>query len=238
MKKTLLLLMLAFLSVSVSVYAGTLEAGKYYTWSIPEPNIPVGAIIVDVEVTLHNLTTADTESGLGQVRVYLVDAPPTGWIDNIGTMEIGSFLGALSASGVDQTINLKNVVLLDSWTHRVFKQPFDFACTPETGTEPDIFRMNAAILEYIDYAGNSTTSGLLLRAVGGKAVLSGITVKMLIRGYNGSYYRDEQTFNVEVPLDTTYIEKWAEQERLKLMQQHYQDIQNLEARIEDKMING
>lgn len=215
------------------IYAGTLEDGRYYTWQIPEPNVPGGSTIASVVVTLHGLTTAVQVEGPGLVQVRLVNNPPPGWIGNDGRVTAGTLLATVVSDSNDIVIDLAGVELPASWTHRIFKQPFFMSYPLEEGFE--LIRMNAAILEYNDLAGNNTPSGLLLRAVGGKASVSRISVKLTIGAYTGAYSSRTEMYSVDVPVDTAGIEVWAAHERAKLMASFLAQLKELEERIADAM---
>ncbi len=214
-------------------HAGTLESNRYYTWRIPEPNVPVGSVIVGVQITLHNLKTANNIEGPGIVQVRLVDNPPPGWVGNSGNVVVGSLLASLTANDANSIIDLSDVMLPDSWANNIFAAPFDIAC-PGTN-EPDLITMNAALLEYNDYAGNSTPSGLLLRSIGGKAILSRITIQLIVRAYTGAYSKRMVAVGVDVPKDLVVINAWAVKERLKLMAEFVEQFKALEARIAEAM---
>ena len=211
------------------IFAGTLEDGRYYTWQLPEPNVPGGSTIASIKITLHELTTAVQVEGPGLVQVRLVNNPPPGWVGNEGRITTGTLLAAPVSDANDVTIDLAEVELPDSWTHRIFKQPFFMSYPLEDGFE--LIRMNAAILEYNDLTGNNTPAGLLLRAVGGKASLSRISVKITIRAYTGAYRSRVEMYSVDVPVDTTGIEAWAARERAKLMASFLDELKELEGRI-------
>lgn len=239
------------------IYAGSLEDGRYYTWQIPEPNIPIGSVITGVQVTLHDLTTAVQLEGRGQVEVFLADNPPLGWIGNYGdvtkrqppvlhrrrlsdlsieywTEEVWSWqpfslLGRIESNDANFVIDLADVVLADSWTYDIFDWPFQLSVPLEDGFQ--LMTMNAAILEFNDYMGNSTPVGLLLRSVGGRATLSRISVAMTIRAYTGKYSKFISVASVDVPADLVVIEAWAVKERAKLMAKFLKELKELEERI-------
>ena len=229
-KMTTALVLLASCGV---VSAGALEDNRYYTWQIPDPNMPRGSVITSVQITLHDLTTAVEVEGPGLVRVELVDAPPPGWVGSDGRVTVGTLLATPVANDANSVIDLADVVLADSWTHSIFKQPFQISCPQEDGFS--LVTMNAAILEFNDYVGNGTPFGLLLRAVGGRATLSRITVTMTIRAYTGEYNKFVSTATIDVPKDLTVIEAWAATERLKLMADFMKRLATLESRIAEAM---
>ncbi len=216
-----------------TVFGGALEDNRYYTCQIPDPNVPIGSVITDVQITLHDLTTAVELEGPGLVRVELVDDPPPGWVGNDGRITVGTLLATPVANDANSVIDLADVVLAASWTHSIFKQPFQISCPQEDGFS--LVTMNAAILEVNDYVGNGTPFGLLLRSVGGRATLSRITVTMTIRAYTGKYNKFVSTATVDVPKDLTVIEKWAATERLELMADFMERLTALELRITEAM---
>lgn len=231
MSKTFVLGLL--LALQGLIYAGALEDNRYYTWQIPEPNVPIGSVITDVQITLHDLTTAVELDGPGLVRVELVDDPPPGWVGNDGRITVGTLLATPVGNDANSVIDLADVVLADSWTHSIFKQPFQISCPLEDGFQ--LITMNAAILEYNDYVGNGTPFGLLLRSVGGRATLSRITVTMTIRAYTGKYSKFISTVSIDVPKDLAVIETWAAKERLNLMADFMERLAALESRIAEAM---
>ncbi len=222
-----------FLAMCGAVLAGSLESNRYYTWQIPEPNVPAGSIITRVQITLHNLTTANSNEGLGIVKVWLVDDCPPGWIGNSGSVDVGSLLATPTANDANSVIDLADVILADSWTHSIFKQPFQISCPLEDGFQ--LITMNAAILEFNDYMGNGTPAGLLLQTVGGRSTLSWITIQMTIRAYTGDYSESVATVEIDVPRDTVYLDAWADEERLKLMSEFMERLAELESRIAQEL---
>ncbi len=232
MKNRIMMALVLLASCGV-VSAGAMEDNRYYTWQIPEPNIPIGSVITNVQITLHDLTTAVELEGLGLVRVELVDDPPLGWVGNDGRISVGTLLATPADNDANAVIDLADIVLADSWTHSIFKQPFQISCPQEDGFS--LVTMNAAILEYNDYVGNGTPVGLLLRAVGGRATLSRITVTMTIRAYTGEYNKFVSTVTIDVPKDLVVIEAWAAKERLKLMADFMQRVAALESQIAEAM---
>lgn len=231
MNKTFVLGLL--LALQGLIYAGALEDNRYYTWKIPDPNVPIGSVITNVQITLHDLTTAVELEGPGLVRVELVDDPPPGWVGNDGRISVGTLLATPVANDANSVIDLADVVLADSWTHSIFKQPFQISCPLEDGFQ--LVTMNAAILEFNDYVGNGTPAGLLLRSVGGRATLSRITVAMTIRAYTGEYNEFVSTVTIDVPKDLVVLETWAAKERLSLMADFMQRLTALELRITEAM---
>lgn len=210
---------------------GTLESNRYYTWQIAEPNVPIGSIITDVQITLHSLKTPSGQEGPGVVQIWLVDAPPRGWVGNDGSVNVGSLLASLVTNDVNSVTDLADVILADSWTYDIFKQPFEISYPLEDGFEH--ITMNAAILEFNDYMGNGTPAGLLLRSIGGKSIVSRITVKMTIRAYMGSYRETIEVVSINVPKDMVAINAWADKERLDLMADFMERLMELESRIAD-----
>ena len=231
MSKTFVLGLL--LALQGLIYAGTLEDARYYTWQIPEPNVPIGSVITGVQITLHDLTTAVKLEGLGLVRIELVDDPPLGWVGNDGRISVGALLATPESNDANFVIDLTDVVLVDSWIQDIFDQPFELSCPLEDGFQ--LITMTAAILEFNDYVGNGTPFGLLLRAVGGRATLSRITVTMTIRAYTGEYNEFVSTATIDVPKDLVVIEKWAAKERLELMADFMERPATLESRIAEAM---
>ncbi len=222
-------LMLMIIMICGTVVGGVLESGQYYTWQIPEPNVPVGSVITNVQITLHKLITANNSEGLGIVQVRLVDDCPSGWVGNNGSVDVGTLLASPTANDANSIIDLSDVVLVNSWTHAIFKQPFQISCPIIDGFQ--LITMNAALLEYNDYMGNGTPAGLLLRSVGGKATLSQITVKMTVRAYTGEYNESVIVVVIDVPKDLVAINAWAVAERLKLMADFIIQLTELELRI-------
>ena len=212
-----------------TVLGGVLENNRYYTWQIPEPNIPMGSIITGVEITLHNLTTANNDEGLGIVKVRLVDNCPPGWIGNNGSIDTGSLLATPTANDANSVIDLADVILADSWTHAIFKQPFQISCPLEDGFE--LITMNAAILEFNDYMGNGTPAGLLMYSIGGRSTVSRVSAQMTIRAYTGDYSESTVHVEIDVPVDMTYLDAWADEERRNLMADFIVQWADLEARI-------
>lgn len=210
------------LTLTATLTAGSLAPNHYYTWSIPEPNIPNGSIITSVDITLSELE--------GRVYVWLVDNPPIGWIKNIGTMERDTYIGQ---AVTERTISLSAVILAESWTHKIFPQPFQMSIPAEGGGTEEVL-MNAALLEYIDYTGNGTPSGLLLY---GEAELSSISVAITVRSFVGEYYREVFVYSVPVPVDLAVIEAWADAERVKLMHEYMEKMEELEVRIAERLEN-
>ncbi len=227
MTKTFVLGLL--LALQGFIYAGTLEDGRYYTWHIPEPNVPVGSVITSVEITLEKLSTAVQVEGNGYLHVGLVRDPPCGWVGNDGLLTIGMVLSQAVSDGNDFTINLADVELTETWIDSIFTEPFSIACPAEDGFE--VIRMNQAILLFNHYAGSGESLGLLLRAVGGKASLYRISVKVIMRAYTGAYSSRIEISSVNVPVDTTGIEAWAARERAKLMAGFLEQLKKLEERI-------
>ncbi len=216
-----------------TAFGGTLEDNRYYTWQIPEPNVPIGSVITDVQIRLHNLKTAVQLDGSGLVKIELVDDPPSGWVGNDGRISVGALLATPESNDANFVIDLTDVVLVDSWIQDIFDQPFQISCPLEDGFQ--LITMNAAILEFNDYVGNGTPFGLLLRAVGGRATLSRITVRMTIRAYTGKYNELVSTASIDVPKDLVVIEKWAAKERLNLMADFMERLAVLESQIAEAM---
>lgn len=229
MKNYVIGMVLVLLASCGAVLAGSLESDRYYTWEIPEPNIPESSIITSVRIILHNLITANSNEGLGIVKVRLVDNCPPGWVGNNGSVDIGSLLATPTANDANSVIYLADVILADSWAHSIFKQPFQISCPAEDGFE--LITMNAAILEFNDYVSNGTPAGLMVQSVGGRSTLSRITVQMTIRAYTGDYSESIVAVGVDVPRDTVYLDAWAAEERLKLMAEFMEQLTELEVRI-------
>ncbi len=226
-------MVLVFLASCRVVLAGSLENNRYYTWQIPEPNIPIGSIITGVQITLYNLITANSNEGLGIVEIRLVDNCLPGWISNNGSIDVGSLLATPTANDANSVIDLADVILADSWTHSIFKQPFQISCPTENGFE--LLTMNAATLEFNDYMGNDTSVGLMVRSIGGRSTVSRISVQMTIRAYTGDYNKSVVTIGIDVPKDMVYLNAWANEERLKLMSEFMERLTGLEIRIREAM---
>ena len=199
---------LLFLLISGIATAGTIESGRYYTWQIPEPNIPAGSIITGATLTLHGLTTATEVDGPGSVQVYLADNAPAGWVGNAGdvTQPTGSrpqgrivrgptLLWKAVGDANDVSVHFRDIALPGSWTHRIFPTPLRMT------TPNGEFVFNAAKLELIDILGNGTPGGLVLRSVGGKATVDRISLQLTIQSFEASPVASVVAYGLDVPID-------------------------------------
>lgn len=224
MNKTLLLLILTTCTIAT---AGTLESGRYYTWRIPDVNIVDGEIITGGSIKLDGLDVTVDAEGEGLVGVYFADNPPDGWTSNDGWLSPSSRTGALppvhllyTTNDPNAVMDLANIILPDSWTHRVFPQPFLLACPGGT------VLMSSAVLELNDMLGNGTPGGLLIRATHGTATVNRLSITLTIRTYTGAASERVLVFSKNVPTDLIVFER----ERKLLVDKFVADLADIQMR--------
>jgi hypothetical protein len=65
----------------MSVFAGTIRSGRYYTWGIDTDTvaIPAGSVITEAVITIHNLSSSSNNAN-DSLYIYLLDEPRVGFV--------------------------------------------------------------------------------------------------------------------------------------------------------------
>ena len=177
--------------------------------------IEPGEILTNVKVIFVNITNV-AENPDDTLHIYLCDNPPLGMISNIDGDPNNSFFGyspgsnrplrdGLTTSSIlqlfspltpaykDTTPGTENLVynLIDiddpnSWAWDVFQKPFIFQTSSSAPNNTVTF--SSMVLEFIDYAGNSTPVGFGFDPTGTNGfTFDEIIVELTIERYEGTY---------------------------------------------------
>ncbi len=98
----------------------------------------------------------------------------------------------------DVVFKLSEINDPESWVWNIFDSPFNFTLASVDPNNAPVVSFSSGLLEFIDYAGNSTPVGILVDPNGGRNFrIDGIKMKIKVESFNGDYIMKEQTIVVE-----------------------------------------
>ena len=157
------LITVAFL-LGMSVFAGTIRSGQYYTWGIDTGTvaIPDGSIITEAVLTVHNLSSS-SDNANDSLYIYLLDEPRLGFVaDTDGGSNPFEARGVQmvrvhhkqSQGGRDVAYTFSELAVESSERWKRLGLPLTFG---PVGRPMDI--QPPLILDLIDYAGSGKSFG-------------------------------------------------------------------------------